>query len=82
MSGVDLWEVFLGPYEAIPFFWLILGVGLGLAVYVKTESPASSFAFLLLYGTLLGALLRQGYSLLIFACAALLAYVLYRGVKG
>ena len=80
-APLDLWKVFLGAYETIPLFWVLLGIGLALGVYVRTDSPASTFAFLILYGTLMGGLLRQGFLALVFIAAAFFAYLLYRGVK-
>jgi uncharacterized membrane protein len=80
---LDLWKVFFGAYQdGVPFFWLLLGVGLALGVYVRTESPASTFAFLLVYGVLMGTLLGSGFTMLVFMAAALFAYLLYRVVKG
>jgi FtsH-binding integral membrane protein len=80
---LDLWKTFFGAYESgVPFFWVLLGVGLALGVYVRTESPASTFVFLLVYGVLMGALLGSGFTMLVFMASALFAYLLYRVVKG
>ena len=80
---LDLWKAFFGAYEnGVPYFWVLLGVGLALGVYVRTESPASTFAFLIIYGTLMGTLLGSAFTMVVFMTSALFAYLLYRVVKG